>query len=427
MDNIYVGLIGFGTIGTGLARILLEKNRVIESRLNARVILKAIADIDTERDRGIDLSGVYLTDNADEIIEDSDISIIVELIGGYEPARTFILNALDKGKHIVTANKALLAKYGNEIFKKVKEKGAHIGFEASVAGGIPVIRSIKDALVADKIFGIKGILNGTCNYILSKMTEEGSNYNEVLKEAQRLGIAEADPTLDVEGIDTAHKLAILTALAYQIPIPESIPTEGIANIDPLDLTFARDFGYVVKLLAIARRKEGFIEARVHPTMVPVEHPLASVTGAYNAVHIEGEAVGKLMLFGLGAGMMPTASAVAADVVEIANRILHGGLGINSYFEPKNNYELLPMGKVESKYYFRFSAMDQPGVLSKVSGVLARHSISIEQVIQKGRREKGYVPIVMLTHKAQEEHVQMAAKEIDRLSEVSGKSVVIRVA
>src|SRR3989338_3649261 len=321
MQKINIGLIGFGTVGTGVVKVLKENAKTIQERLGAELVLKKIADKDIVRDRGIEVDKSMLTTDANEILNDHSISIIIELVGGIEPAKTFILQALNHKKHVVTANKALLSQHGEEIFKAAAKNNVDIGFEASVGGGIPIIKALKEGLVANKINSIYGIINGTANYILSKMTNEGGRFEDVLKKAQEKGYAEADPTYDVEEIDTAHKLAILINLAYGTYIRlEDIYTEVISKVTPLDIKFAKEFGYKIKLLAIAKEEGGKIEARVHATMIPAEHLLSTVDGVYNAIYLRGNAVGPVMFYGKGAGMMPTASAVAADVVDICRKI-----------------------------------------------------------------------------------------------------------
>ncbi len=432
MKEIQIGLIGFGTVGTGVVKILLEKEGLIESLVGAPLKLKRIADLDLLSDRGILVPHGLLVDRAAEILDDPEISIVIELIGGLEPARSFILEALEKGKHVVTANKALLAHKGDEIFQKAAECQVDIGFEASVCGGIPVILALQQGLVANEIESILGILNGTSNFILTQMTEEGLPYPAALKEAQKRGYAEADPTLDVEGLDTVHKLSILMNLAYGAPLnSQALFVEGITLIGPLDITFAREFGYCIKLLAICRKEGNLLEARVHPTMIPKGHMLANVQGAYNALFICGEYVGDILLYGQGAGMMPTGSAVVSDLVNIGRNINKGisqrippDLSTRSFQE--KGLVLKPFSEVITHYYFRFSALDSPGVLSTIAGILGTHQISIASVIQKGREVGGSVPIVMMTHEARESAVQKAIHEIDRLQVITDRTVIIRV-
>ena len=425
MREIKVGLIGFGTVGQGVVKILLEGRDIIASKLGAHLVLKGIADLNLERDRGIPLEGIRLTTDAKELITDPDIDIIVELIGGEEPAKSYILEATERGKSVVTANKLLLARWGREILEAARRRGVQIAFEASVGGGIPIVRSLRDGLVADRIRAVFGIINGTSNYILTEMTERGGRFSEVLKVAQEKGYAEADPTLDVEGHDSAHKLTILILLAFGKHIEaDKIYTEGISHITPLDIEFAQELGYRIKLLAIAKREGEFIEARVHPTMVPADSLLATVGGVYNAIFVKGEATGSTMFYGRGAGMMPAGAAVVADLVEIARNIMTGGSAPMPVHD--EGLALRDMSETVNHYYFRFSAIDRPGVLSKISGVLGDHDISIASMIQKGRQVKGAVPVVMMTHEAKEKNVLDALRIIDQLAVVRGKTMMIRV-
>ena len=433
MKNIYVGLIGFGTIGTGVARILQQSGHLIEKRLGARIILKYIADIDTTTPRPVTVEKGVLIQDANKLLEDPEISVVIELIGGYEPARSYILKAMRNKKHVITANKALLATHGNEIFRVAEEEGVDIGFEASVGGTVPIIKTVKESLVGNRIRSVFGIMNGTTNYILSKMTDEGKSFKTVLKEAQSLGFAEADPTFDIEGIDTAHKLTILLSLSYGKKVNlEDIYREGIAEISQMDIEFAKELGYRIKLLAIAIQREEGIEARIHPTMIPFGHLLANVNGNFNAFHVVGDASDSVFLYGQGSGMMPTASAVISDLVDISRDMLKK---ISRRVPPRSihegaveNIQLMPMEDISTGYYFRFSAVDRPGVLSKVSGILGQHNISIAAVIQKGRTadSAGAVPVVMTTHRSKERDVRTALKEIDRLDVVRRKTVRIRV-
>ena len=430
VDAINIGLIGLGTVGTGVVKILTENRDLLLKKLDVPLVLKKVACKDRSRPRPVDLSGIEIT-NAEEIINDPEINIVIELIGGYEPAKTYILTAIKNRKHVVTANKALLALYGEEIFKTAMEYQVDIAFEASVGGGIPLIKGIKEGLVGNNILCIFGILNGTANYILTKMTKEGMAFKEALKEAQEKGFAEADPTFDIEGIDTAHKLTILLSLAYGIPIDfEQIYIEGIDNIEPLDIQFAQEFGYSIKLLAVSRQTDKGIESRVHPTMIPKEHLLANVNGAYNALLVRGDAVGNVLFYGLGAGMMPAGSAVVSDVVNLSRNLIKGvtqRVPLLSYLPEKREKKLiLPIDELICKYYFRFSAVDKPGVLSKISGILGDHEISIESVMQKGRKINGQVPIVMLTHEAKEANVKAALNEIEKIEVVKAKPVFIRI-
>jgi homoserine dehydrogenase len=431
MERINVGLIGFGTIGSGVVRLLKESRDIIRDRVGVEVILKKIADKDIKRDRGIEVEDGLLTEDVSEIMDDPDISIVIELIGGIDDARSLILSAIEKGKSVVTANKALLSACGNEIFERAVKSGVDIGFEASVGGGIPVIKAIKEGLVANRINSLYGIINGTANYILSEMTHEGGRFEDILKKAQEKGYAEADPTYDVEGIDTAHKLAILINLAYGASIKsEDIYTEGISGVTSLDIRFAKEFGYRIKLLAIAKEVDGRIEARVHPTMIPADSMLAMVEGVYNAVHISGSAAGSVILYGKGAGMMPTASAVVADVIDICRNIREGiscRVAPLSYLQENiGSVELKKIEDLEVPYYIRFSAIDKPGVLSKISGILGNHNISISSVIQKDRKTGGAVPVVIVTHQAKERELLAALNDIDRMDVILEKTKYLRI-
>jgi homoserine dehydrogenase len=431
MDKINVGLIGFGTVGSGVVKILNESAEVIRDKVGVEIVLKRIADQDTERDRGVDIGSAVLTAEASDVLNDPDINIVVELVGGTGVAKDFVLEAMKGGKHVVTANKALLSTHGKEIFSKSMELGLQIGFEASVGGGIPILKALKEGLAANRIDSIYGIINGTANYILTLMTEEGGDFDEVLSVASDLGYAEADPSYDVDGIDTAHKLALLIDIAYGTYVSHNdIYTEGIRNITPTDIDFASEFGYTIKLLAIAKVADNGIEARVHPTMVPTHHPIAAVGGVYNAVFVHGDAVGSTMHYGQGAGMMPTASAVVADIVDIARDLK---LGIPSRISPLGYTEeaikevkIKPIAELEIPYYLRFSAKDEPGVLSKLSGALGDHGISILSVIQEGRETGGTVPLVIVTHTAKEAELQKALEEIKGMDIIEDEVLLIRI-
>lgn len=432
-QKINVGLIGLGTVGSGTLRILTENAELIRNRVGVPIEVVKIAVRDLKRDRGVKLPAGILTNDPSKIIEDPNIDIVAELIGGYQPAKELILGAIARGKHVVTANKALLAVHGAEIHEAARRAGVTIGFEASVGGGIPVIKALKEALAANRILSIYGIINGTSNYILSKMTDDDRSYADVLAEAQKAGYAEADPTFDVGGIDTVQKLAILVNLAFGIHVnPDQIFTEGITSISPLDIDFGKELGYKLKLLAIAKFHEAQqqIEVRVHPTMVPDEYPIAKVGGVYNAIQLVGNACEDIMLYGRGAGSMPTGSAVAADIMDIGRMILMqpsrklpsdpaglpGGTSV----------KLQPMESIRSIYYFRFMALDQPGVLAQIAGILGRHRISIAQMIQRGRKEGGSVPLVIMSHTALESDIRKALVEIKALTCIGEEPVLIRV-
>jgi homoserine dehydrogenase len=429
MKTINIGLVGFGTVGTGVVKLLKEQAPLLERRAGGRLRIKRIADIDLTRAREVEVDPKILTTDAREVTEDGTIDIVIELIGGTTAAREVSLAALRNGKHLVTANKALLATHGLELLRTAAERRVDLGFEASVCGGIPIIRAVREGLVANRIQSINGIVNGTCNYILTKMTELGAPFADVLKEAQAKGYAEADPSLDIDGIDTAHKLQILASIAYGGYVEFStIYIEGIRGIDPADIQYAKELGYRIKLLAIAKEADGEVEVRVHPTLVPEDHLLASVGGVYNAVSIVGDATGSLMFYGRGAGQMPTASAVVSDAVEIVQNILHQRSSRPSHI-PEIAGEGLrtkPMEEICTRYYLRVMAADKPGVLSKVSGVLGNYEISIASVIQKGRHARESVPVVMMTHEAVEGAMRKALAEIDAIDVVREKTVCLRV-
>ncbi len=430
--TVNVGLLGFGTVGSGVARILLEQSELLRQRAGMSIRLARICDLDITTSRGFPVASDILTDDVISLINDPELDIFIELIGGLEPARTFVLEAIQKGKHVITANKALLAAHGHEIFEAAARHGVELGFEASVGGGIPVVKAVKEGLVANRLQTVMGIMNGTANYILSRMTEEGMAFQDVLADAQRLGYAEADPSYDVEGIDTAHKLVIMAMLAFGTPVELSdIYIEGISRLSPLDISFAKEFGYRIKLLAIARNGNNGLELRVHPTMIPSEHLLAQVGGAYNAFYFVGDSVGKVFLYGLGAGQMPTGSAVVADVVDVARNLAGGTIGrVASLGLPYDMLKPLkrrPMDSLTACYYFRFSVVDRPKVLARISGILGDMDISIASVVQKGRGSRdSSVSVVMLTHEAHEVKVREALKRIDSLDVISGETMVIRI-
>ena len=432
MKEIRVGLIGFGTIGAGVAKILKNNKEVIEKRLGASVKLMKIADLDIKTDRGIDIEEGVLTTSVEEVIDNPDIDIVVELIGGYEPARTFLISAINNKKHVVTANKALLAKHGDELFELIEEKGLALGFEASIGGAIPIIRSIRESFVANRIQILEGIVNGTANYILSKMSDENCDFDVALKEAQEKGFAEADPTFDIEGIDSAHKIAVLTRIAYGTPVKfEDIKVSGITNITSDDIECAKEFGHRIKLLAISKYDGEAIDLRVHPAMIPSSHPMANVNGVLNAIRVCDDLMEENILAGHGAGEFPTGSAVVGDIVEIARNILSNAkdrVPASSFKKAKiQPIPLKDMSEVESEYFLRFNVLDKPGVLSKISGILGDHSISIKSMIQKGRGEEGKaVSLFMMCHRSCEGNIQKALKKIEQLDLVCGKSNLIHV-
>jgi homoserine dehydrogenase len=420
--NINIGLFGFGTVGSGVVKVLCHKKDFFENQLGINLTLKKIVDKDITTKRDIEVDSSILSTNPEDILKDEDIDVVIELIGGYEPARTFILTALRSGKNVVTANKAVLSKYWQEIFLTGNEFGTKVYFEAAVAGGIPLISSIRQGLIANKITAIFGIINGTCNYILTKMEKEDKEFTQALHEAQTSGFAEKDPTLDIEGDDTAHKLAILTSLAFgQWVNDDKIYTEGITNITKKDILYAQELGYAIKLLGIAKLVNDEIEVRVHPTMIPKTHLLASISGVYNGIYLIGDLTGPLIFYGQGAGKLPTSSAVISDLINLTYELENKA---NFYYLPKDKLKIKKIEDVKSKYYIRFSALDKPGVLAAISGILGEYKISIASVIQKERGD--VVPVIMLTHEAKEGSIKKALEKIDKLDTIKDKSLVIRV-
>ncbi len=431
MKTINIGILGFGVVGAGVAKLLKQKKQLLESRIGAVLNLKTIADIDTTTDRDVELESTDLVSDAMQIIKDPDVDIVVETIGGETIAKDFIFKALENEKHVVTANKALLAGFGNELVKTARHNQVDLAFEASCGGCMPIIKSLRESLVANDIQSMSAILNGTCNYILTKISKDGSAFDVALKDAQDLGFAEAEPSLDIDGHDTAHKLAILNSLAHGMEINlKDIHVEGIRNITPVDIDFAKSFGYTIKLLAIGKKHDDHVEARVHPTMISNSNPLSHVDQSMNAIAIEADATGRTMLYGHGAGMMPTASAVLSDIADIVRNIISNTkrrVPILGY--PEDNIKsipILPMSELYTRYYLRFEAQDHPGVLSKISGILGDNNISIKSVHQKGRQSNGKVPVVMITHTAKEAWVQKALAKIGKTDSIVGDPVVIRI-
>ena len=436
---VRVGLLGFGTIGTGVAKVLAGNASVIERRLGAPLRLVRIADLDLARDRGVDLRKIQFDADALALVRDPGVDIVVELIGGTGAARRLILAAIEAGKPVVTANKALLAQHGREIFGAAAERGVDVAFEASVGGGIPILRTLREGLAANRILSVHGIINGTTNYVLSEMERTGEPFEAVLRRAQELGYAEADPSTDVDGIDAAHKLTLLAAMAFGAELTsKDIPTEGIRGIEPIDFEAARELGYRIKLLAIAKARadgdedaHGPIEARVHPTLIPATSLLAKVDGAMNAIAVTGDAVGTTLYYGAGAGELPTASAVVGDLIEIARELRRGSAGRVAplAFLPHalGRRALVPLGELIGRAYLRFTALDRPLVLAHITGALGEHGIGIESVIQKGRGHQGAsVPVLVQIHPARESAVRGALEKIDRLPDVTSPTRLIRI-
>ena len=428
MKKINVGLIGFGNVGSGVVKILRERKAWLSEKIGLEINIKKICDKDIALKRKVSVNKCLLTKEAREIIDDPQIDIAIELIGGIHPAKEFILEALKKGKNIVTANKALLAQEGKELFTVARDRGKNIYFEAAVGAGIPIIKSLREGLVANKFDGIFGIVNGTSNFILSKMSEENCSFESALAQAKLAGFAESDPTLDIEGIDSAHKLILLVYLCFgRLLDMHDIFVEGIARISLADINYAKELGLKIKLLAIAKKVNDKLEARVHPTLIPSSHLLSSVGGIFNAIHISSDLAGELLFYGPGAGQLSAASAVVSDLVDLTQDIKAG------LFRPTLNIaldhsikELRKIDEVESRYYIRFMAVDKPGVLAKIAGILAKSGIGIASVTQKQRQKAQAVPIVMIVHNAKEKDLRSALKDIDRLDVIKEKSVAIRI-
>ena len=429
---INVGLLGIGTVGGGTFAVLARNQEEIERRAGCAITMKMVADKDLARARDLVGKKAAITADANEVVSHPDIDIVVELIGGTGIAKELILKAIKNGKHVVTANKSLLAQHGNEIFGAAQKQDVMVAFEAAVGGGIPIIKSLREGLTANRIEWIAGIINGTSNFILSEMRDKGSSFADVLKEAQKRGYAEADPTFDIEGVDAAHKLTIMAAIGFGIPMQfKSVYTEGISRLAQEDIRYAGELGYRIKLLGIAKRKAKGIELRVHPTLIAERRLIANVEGVMNAILVKGDAVGQTMYYGAGAGAEPTASAVVADLVDVArmltsdpeHRVPHLA------FQPDrlSDTPILPMGEVETSYYLRLRVMDKPGVLAEITRIFADLSISIDAMVQKEPHEgEDQVDIIMLTHLTVEKHVNAAIAKIEKLPVVVGKVTRIRL-
>ncbi len=431
--KVNLGLIGLGTVGVGVIELLQRNSLIIRQKVGTEVCVRAICDKDPYRRklaRRMKIKDSIVTRDPSQILNNPEIDIIVELIGGYEPARKIVLTAIKRGKHVVTANKALLAKHWAEVFSKARKHKVLVYFEASVGAGIPVIQALNEGLSANKIKVILGILNGTTNYILTKMSKEELDFKNALVQAKIAGFAEADPSIDLEGIDTVHKLAILGSIAFGAQVRlEDVYCEGITHIAQEDIKYGKsEFGYILKLLAILKVTDGGIDVRVHPTFIPQEHLLTSVNEEYNAVYITGDAVGETMFYGKGAGQMPAASAVVSDVIYLSRNVYNNIAGRVPYVlcDPKKKLNILDINRMETKYYIRFTVVDLPGVLSKISGILGKNGVSIASVFQKEGASLREVPIIMVTHKAREGAVRKALGEIDRLKIVRKKSRFIRI-
>ncbi len=423
--KVNLGLIGFGTIGAGVVKLLKKNHELIEKKTGINLYLRKIADRDISSDRGVNVDPKILTTDVETILSNPGIDIVIELIGGEEPAKSYIIEALTRKKHVVTANKVLLAKYSEEIFKIAKENNVQVQYEASVAGGIPLINALREGLAANKVRRILGIINGTTNYILTRMNEDEQSFEEALKGAKEKGYAETNSAFDIEGIDSSQKLAILSCLAFGTRVNVGdVYTEGISKITIQDIKFAREFGYIIKLLAIAKNTNEDIELRVHPTMIPLKHPLASVRDEYNAIYIEGDAVGTTMFYGKGAGQMPTASSVISDVIKIAFNISNTVSSPNLFWDTK---KIKPIEEITSRYYLRFPIIDQPGVIGKISTILGERDISIISAIASlVEKKKNQGNVEILAHETKERNIRSALKEIDELPMMRGKSILIRI-
>ncbi len=425
MESVRIGLLGLGTVGSGVWQ-LIERNRTqIVNRCGVEVEIAAVLVRDRDKQRDVSVPPDLITTNAADILENGEISIVVELMGGVEPALSYVRQALEQGKHVVTANKAIMARHGGQLLAIAAQKGVDLFFEGSVGGGIPIVKPLSECLAANRIEKLMGIINGTTNYMLTSMTRSGADFTDVLQQAQALGYAEADPSSDVDGIDAAHKLAVLSTLAFETPVTvDDVYVEGISGVTATDIAFADELGYVVKLVAIGQDTNGHVEVRVHPTFLPKGHPLAAVNDVYNAVFVTGDAVGDLMFYGRGAGDMPTASAVVGDLVEVVRNMRKA---VNwRYGRHLEEKPIRPMGEVVARYYLRFLVDDQPGVLGAIASTFGREGVSVESVIQRGRHRRQPVNLVFVTHEVQEANLQRALANSRALSAVKQISAVIRV-
>lgn len=425
-SELRIGVAGLGTVGIGVLRLLQEHGALIADRVGRPVRLSAVSARERDRDRGVDLSGMRWFDDATELAGDAEVDVVLELIGGSEGiARDVVASALEAGKPVITANKALMAVHGAELARRAEAAGTVLAYEAAVAGGVPIIKALREGLAANQISRVYGILNGTCNYILSSMRESGREFADVLSEAQALGYAEADPGFDVDGIDTAHKLAILTGLAFGCEVDfDGVHVEGIREISALDISFAEELGYRIKLLGLSRTTDGGVEQRVHPCMVRLEAPIASIEGVFNAVVAEGDFVGSIMAEGQGAGAGPTASAVVADLIDIAR-----GARLATFAVPADSLRRLPslpMDRHEGCYYIRLMVLDRPGVVADVAAALRDEAISMEAMLQRGRAPDEAVPIVITTHETQEANMTRALRRITEIATVLESPRMIRI-
>jgi homoserine dehydrogenase len=426
---IGISLLGGGTVGGGVIRLLTSNAARLASRVGAPLVIRKVLVRDLVKDRVPECERSWLTTNPDDVFDDKDTDLVVEVMGGEHPAYDYIRRAMDAGKEVVTANKMLLAARAHELVQHAAMRGVDLAFEASVGGGIPIIRLLRQALASDSVVSLHGIVNGTSNYILTRMREDGLPFAVALAEAQAKGYAEADPTLDIDGHDAAHKMSVLAMLAFGVKASHGdIATEGIRTLEPIDLRFAERFDLVIKHLAIGKDHGSRIELRVHPALVSKRSVLANVSGVLNAIYLEGRALGPCLISGRGAGDMPTAVSVVADIVDVARSVLAGAAGLSTSGIALDERPLVPMGEIETRYYLRFSGQDKPGVLARIAGTLGEHGVSIEQMIQDGRSAAPSepVPIVMITHRARESGVQAAIKAISAFDSVSAQTALLRI-
>lgn len=428
MKSVKVGLLGLGTVGQGVLEVLQRSGEEILRRAGRKVEVVGACVRNMQRSNP---HNIFLTTNADDIINNPEIDVIIEVMGGFEPAKTYVMQALAQGKHVITANKALIATSGNEIFAQAEKKSLIVAFEAAVAGGIPIIKTIREGFAGNKIEWVAGIINGTSNYIMSEMREKGREFSDVLKEAQALGYAESDPTFDIEGIDAAHKLTILASIAFGIPLQfDKVFIEGISKIQKIDVAYAEEFGFIIKHLGIAKMRSDGVELRVHPTLIPKRRLIANVNGVMNAILVKGDAVGPVLSYGAGAGSAPTASAVVADLVDVV-RMLHSNIDNRVPYlafqaNQLSDEKILPQADVVTAYYLRIQAIDQPGVLAKIAQILGELGISVEAMMQKQSTEGELANILIMTHKVKEMSMLKAVEAIENLSSVAGKVVFLRV-
>ncbi len=428
MERINIGLVGFGTIGSGVVKTLKMRANLLRKKLGAQIHLKKICDINLRRKRIVQVAPSLLSRDVRQILDDPQIKIVVELVGGIHPAKEIVIGALRNKKHVVTANKALLAECAEEIFSEAKRNSCRVYFEASVGGGIPIVKSLRESLIANRLQKIYGIVNGTSNYILSQMAQENWDFRRALKVARQKGYAEKRPRLDLKGIDSAHKLIILVALGFGKWFSlDKVYVEGITDVSLNDIRYAHELGYTIKLLAIAKSEKDELELRVQPTLIPRRHLLASVNGIYNAIYLSGDLIGEQVFYGEGAGRFPTSSAVISDIADLVDSLKGDAPAVKPQLIYKTNiHRVRKIEEIISRYYIRFMAIDRPGVLAKIAGILGQHKISIASVSQKERKRARIVPIVMMTHEASERSMRLALEKIDRLETIRKKTVAIRV-